>query len=279
VFDHPGLHVADGSVMPGPVGPNPSLTIAALADRFADALLEGAEEPRRHPVRRAGSAEGAPPAATVQQMEPIRQTAANGAVALAFTEEMKGFADFELTEYDAAYRAGKAAKQSLMFHLTITANDVERFIRDPEHEANVEGWVGMPALGGRLPVEGGHFNLFVDRAAGGTHKRMHYRLFFRDAAQHPLTLVGFKEVRDEPGFDVWRDTSTLYTRLLGGHVTPEQQPDAPVVATGVLRILKRDFARQLTTFRVTPARRVDALARFGSLFAGQLLHVYAKPAR
>jgi choline dehydrogenase-like flavoprotein len=29
----------DGSVMPGPLGPNPSLTIAALADRFADAML------------------------------------------------------------------------------------------------------------------------------------------------------------------------------------------------------------------------------------------------
>ncbi len=26
--------------MPGPVGPNPSLTIAALADRFADRILE-----------------------------------------------------------------------------------------------------------------------------------------------------------------------------------------------------------------------------------------------
>jgi len=26
--------------MPGPVGPNPSLTIAALADRFADAIVE-----------------------------------------------------------------------------------------------------------------------------------------------------------------------------------------------------------------------------------------------
>jgi cholesterol oxidase len=34
------LSVADGSVMPGPVGPNPSLTIAALADRFADRILE-----------------------------------------------------------------------------------------------------------------------------------------------------------------------------------------------------------------------------------------------
>jgi cholesterol oxidase len=40
VFGYPGLYVADGSVMPGPVGPNPSLTIAALADRFADRILE-----------------------------------------------------------------------------------------------------------------------------------------------------------------------------------------------------------------------------------------------
>ncbi len=44
VFGHPGLHIADGSVMPGPVGPNPSLTIASLADRFADAMLEGIGE-------------------------------------------------------------------------------------------------------------------------------------------------------------------------------------------------------------------------------------------
>ena len=43
VFGYPGLYVADGSVMPGSVGPNPSLTIAALADRFADRLLA---EPR-----------------------------------------------------------------------------------------------------------------------------------------------------------------------------------------------------------------------------------------
>jgi cholesterol oxidase len=45
VFGVPGLHVADGSVMPGPVGPNPSLTIAALADRFADAIIEGRPQP------------------------------------------------------------------------------------------------------------------------------------------------------------------------------------------------------------------------------------------
>lgn len=39
VFGYPGLYVADGSVLPGPVGPNPSFTIAACADRFASRLL------------------------------------------------------------------------------------------------------------------------------------------------------------------------------------------------------------------------------------------------
>jgi len=34
-----GLYVADGSVMPGPIGPNPSLTIAAVADRIAGRMV------------------------------------------------------------------------------------------------------------------------------------------------------------------------------------------------------------------------------------------------
>jgi cholesterol oxidase len=40
VFGYPGLFVADGSVMPGPVGPNPALTISALAERFSARMLE-----------------------------------------------------------------------------------------------------------------------------------------------------------------------------------------------------------------------------------------------
>lgn len=39
VFGHPGLTVACGAAMPGSVGPNPSLTIAALADRHAEQIL------------------------------------------------------------------------------------------------------------------------------------------------------------------------------------------------------------------------------------------------
>lgn len=39
VFNHPHMYVTDGSIMPGPVGPNPALTIAALADRAADRII------------------------------------------------------------------------------------------------------------------------------------------------------------------------------------------------------------------------------------------------
>jgi cholesterol oxidase len=39
VFNYPGLVIADGSTMPGPVGPNPSNTIAALAHRAADQII------------------------------------------------------------------------------------------------------------------------------------------------------------------------------------------------------------------------------------------------
>jgi cholesterol oxidase len=42
VFGHPGLLVVDGSILPGPVGPNPSTTIAAVAHRAAERLIADA---------------------------------------------------------------------------------------------------------------------------------------------------------------------------------------------------------------------------------------------
>jgi cholesterol oxidase len=40
VFGYPDLFVSDGSVMPGPVGANPALTIAAFAERCVDRILQ-----------------------------------------------------------------------------------------------------------------------------------------------------------------------------------------------------------------------------------------------
>ena len=104
---------------------------------------------------------------------------------------------------------------------------------------------------------------------------MLYRLHFADIGSHPLTLTGFKVVEDDPGLDsVWSDTSTLFTRVLKGHVEAVQDSDAELVAAGILHIQPLDFARQLTTFRTEPPGRLDAIARFGALFAGELWEVY-----
>src|SRR3954451_4034554 len=268
VFNLPGLHVADGSVMPGPVGPNPSLTIAALAERFTHAMIDGAPSaPQAAPTRAATTPEGSPP---VTGAQPGSEPAS-----LEFTEEMKGFVSLNgESDYDRGFRAGRESKTSLMFHLTITATDVDRFIDDAAHEGVAHGYVHFDVLGGRLPVERGVFNLFVDQHGERARKRMFYRLYFSDQAGHPLTLVGHKIVQDDPGLDVWSDTSTLFPRVFAGHVDPDGDERARVVATGILHIHLLVFAKQLTTFRVHPATRVDALARFGKLFAGELWEAY-----
>jgi cholesterol oxidase len=42
VFGFPGLFIADGSVLSGPVGANPSTTIAAVAHRCAERMIDDA---------------------------------------------------------------------------------------------------------------------------------------------------------------------------------------------------------------------------------------------
>jgi cholesterol oxidase len=265
VFGHPGLHVADGSVMPGPVGANPSLTIAAVADRFADAILDGRTS---GPGARSRPAAPAPPGG---------EAAAPGARApdetlgVAFTEKMKGYVGFGESDPARGAQAGEQAETRCMFELTISVDDLGRFEADAEHPGRAEGVVRCDALGGERPVLRGWFNLFV----GGRDKRMLYRLHLSDGEDHPVTLTGHKVVADDRGIDsVWADTSTLYTRLLAGHVLADEDAAAEVLAAGVLRIKPLDFARQLTTFDTTPDRRPDAVARFGALFAGSLWEVY-----
>jgi len=276
-FGYPGLYIADGSVMPGPVGPNPSLTIAALADRMADRIIDDAPS-----VRRWGH-KGAAPVDVPPTPAPAPPPAADGAgvTSVEFTEEMKGFVTLGGTDYEAGEKQGKAHGTSCMFHLTITADDVERFVADPAHPGSTQGWIECEVLGGRLTVEHGLFNLFVATDHPDlTH--MLYRLWFADSVGNLLTLSGHKNVKDDPGFDLWSDTSTLYTRILAGHVDAEGDAAAEIVAMGVLHIHLMDFARQLTTFRAhgpSLEARAKGLGKFGRLFLGDLWDIYGPTAR
>ena len=78
VFGYPGLYIADGAAMPGPVGTNPSLTIAALADRMCTRMLE---QPRA-----AAPGRPSPPAGRRCGLPSTSMPSTS----LSFTEEMTG---------------------------------------------------------------------------------------------------------------------------------------------------------------------------------------------
>lgn len=212
--------------------------------------------------------------------DPLTDRAAG--VALRFTETMTGHVALGETDPERGRVLGRADGSDLTFRLTIETEDVARFVTDPTHPATATGWVEATALGGRFPVERGEFHLFVEEHAG--LRTMRYRLWFTDAAGHPLTLRGHKRVLDDPGADVWADTTTLYVQLLLGHVpaTPGDPTgrgeDATVTGAGVLRIEPVAFARQMTTFRTSGGpwtSQAAALAAFGRLFLGSLGSTYA----
>jgi hypothetical protein len=197
---------------------------------------------------------------------------------LEFTEVMRGSAALGETDYQGGYAKGQNESTRLTFQLTIKVDGVNRFIVNPQHEASAEGWVESELIGGRQPVEQGLFNLFVD-AEDPARKFMYYRLFIRDGEGRALTLVGFKDIRDDPAVDMWSDTTTLYARLLEGFRREDEDGGATIIAAGIMRIEMLDFLHQLTTFRVegpTLADRTAAMTRFGRLFFGKLWDVYAR---
>jgi cholesterol oxidase len=197
---------------------------------------------------------------------------------LQFTERMTGAFAFAEADYRTGYETGRRAGNQLQFRLTIATDDVDHFLADPEHPAAASGYVRCDPLGGRLPVPEGAFDLFVDEGPATRH--MLYRLYFADGTGRPLTLAGFKDVRPGPLTAVWPETSTLYFRILDGHVPVADGGSATtegLVGSGILRIPPADFAWQLTTFRVHGpglGGRIRALDGFGQLFMSELWQVF-----
>ncbi|GAB2845980.1 hypothetical protein GCM10022221_51560 [Actinocorallia aurea] len=255
VFGFPGLYIADGAAMPGPVGANPSLTIAALAERMSRQMLHGdlAAETAQGPasVRAAASNGGRP----------------RGSTALSFTEEMKGG-----YVAGASEPHGGEAGEKLSFRLTITADDVDRFLAESSHLASAEGWIDAASFGGRRRVEKGSFNLFVVPGARADRREMRYLLHFTDVHGEPRTLAGWKDIQVGPPTHIWPDTTTLYYRILAGHTDADS--GAAVLGAGTLHIRLADFLEQLTTFRTEGPDDLRALTRFGRFFLGELWDVY-----
>ncbi|HFE39204.1 MAG TPA: GMC family oxidoreductase [Gammaproteobacteria bacterium] len=89
-------------------------------------------------------------------------------------------------------------------------------------------------------------------------------------------LAGYKEVKDDRGFDLWSDTTTLYTTLHKG-----KDKSGDIVGAGILRLGVVQLSKLLSTVEVSgtdsEVEKAKTVARFGSFFSGNLWDSYATP--
>ncbi len=108
-----------------------------------------------------------------------------------------------------------------MFELTITTDDVDRFVSEPAHEGSAVGFIECDALGGRFEVEQGWFNLFVEEDDPDTRKML-YRLWFSGPAGNPMTFAGLQGRPRRPGPRRLAGHLHALRTIYDGHVGPGQ---------------------------------------------------------
>lgn len=232
------------------------------SDRVAEAVNQGVRAARQWCL-----GEGIP--LRVPAPAPVDRTR------FTFREAMSGHMAIGATDPVLGESAGRTDRSKIKLDLQIAIRGLETFLSDPDHAGQISGAVVCDALGGRLPIRNGLFNLFTDEG-DASDKRFRYQVTFADAVGHQLELVGEKFVHDDPGFDVWSDTSTLYFRVTRVDSSPDT---SEVVGAGVVRIGVLSFLKELTTFNVQGASvtgRAQLLGRFMQLFAGKLWDVYLR---
>jgi hypothetical protein len=202
---------------------------------------------------------------------PPARASESSAVGITFSETMAGgFSLGEDSPEDGA-KKGRAAGHLLAMHATIKIDDIEKFAADPEHLGSISGSIDFTPFATAIPATSGKFNLF-NPTDDPAMKYMVYEFgFSHDDTEY--YLAGRKEVKDDPGFDLWTDTTTLYTRLYEGNSADGKQVGAGILSLGVI-----DLLAMTKTFKAINSGSVTeslgALNKFGLFFMGELWHSY-----
>ena len=220
---HQGLYIADGSIVPCPLGVNPSLTISALAERISALMIKAEPWERPDPP-------GEPPSSGAAD-----ERTAPGAPGLRFTERMHGwFSTKVLDDPQAGYRQGRDDGSPIEFVATIDADDLERLAERADLPVPLTGTVSVPALAAtRLVVTHGEFTLFWPDPARAETSYMRYEMSLTDEDGRRFRLSGQKTLHHGLMREAWRESTTLAVHVFdGGGIKrgPESSASAPVTS-------------------------------------------------
>ena len=183
---------ATAAIMPRSLGVNPLLTIAAVTERAMIRLAAAEAATSTWPRRRSNRA----------------RTAAPTTIGVRFTEKMGG----TLT----AATGGEPSTGH--FVVTVIAPDADRLLRESAHEADLIGTVHVAAVSSDpLTVERRTLQPVRRGAGRASTKQMEYRMPLTDADGTRFHFFGRKLIHDDPGFDLWSDTTTLLRPDLRRH--------------------------------------------------------------
>jgi len=205
---------------------------------------------------------------TLDENQEIRHAAPD----VFFRETMSGGLCFGTSEPERGAALG--LRTPFTFRATILVDDVEAFITDPEHTARLLARIDYPHFNPGLIVDRGRFNLFRPGDAPGTRLMTYALPFMND--DRSFLLSGTKVIHDEPGADLWHDTTHLFCQLHEG-----EDPRAPVVGAGMLSLGLTDVIKLVATMgSCRPGRAgLEARLRFGEFFLGSLWELYAPKLR
>ena len=193
-------------------------------------------------------------------------------VGLVFNETMSGWIGKGENDFAKGEIKGKRENAPIRFKVSIRIANLAQFLDISHHYATLTGTVSAGPLGDNLRIKNGHFGLFTINPETG-HRQMTYTFRFNTKEGRECFFHGFKVLKDDPGFDLPDDMTTLYTSI---HSGPNE--NAPRYGAGIMKFRVTDTLGLMKSMKVHGASNFwqahQAKTAFISFVFGKTRDIY-----